>query len=157
MTPILYMPYALTNSEKVFFTGTCALKDKEKRKEQASGAKSVPKLDRDLTVTFVAEKILDHFPTLSSEKSNFLQENRKFVDTLCSGSSQDITNELIKLTPTVCQVCPSSFLKDWPFKAKTAYFLSMGHLKEINIPVRMCLKCKRAYYPQGDQTITFKK
>ena len=116
-------------------------------KDDSGRVYSIPKLDRDLTIDFVMEQIAEHFPTLNSDRSEFLIKNRKQVEQL---SSKDIIdNELVRMMPKICLKCQSSTLIDWPYKAnKTAYFLSMGHLKEIKIPVRTCTVCRRAYYPQ---------
>ena len=112
--------------------------------------KTVPKLDRDLTVDFVLDRITEYYPSLSSE-NDFLLQNRKHVDKLTT--SQKINNEMVKYSLKICPNCPDSHLTDWPFKAKTAYFISMGRLKEIQIPVKLCDKCRRAYYPQGNINI----
>ena len=108
---------------------------------------SIPKLDRDLTVDFVTAQIQQYFPTMTSDRSEFLIKNRKYVEQL--SSKEIIDNELVRLMPKACPECQSDSLLDWPFKAKTGYFLSMGQLKEIVIPVKTCRVCRRAFYPQS--------
>ena len=106
----------------------------------------IPKIDRDLTIDFIMKKISIHFPTLSANKQKFLQSNRKFVETLSSG--QIIDTEMKNQSLHKCPVCPLSLLTEWPFEAKKAYFISLGKLKEIKIPVKMCLQCRSLFYPQ---------
>lgn len=112
--------------------------------DSASSAPSIPKIDRDLTVDFVTDRIVEHFPTLSGDKSEILQKNKEYVESLTS--SEDINDQLIRNTPQMCPMCNSSLL-DWPYQSKKAYFISIGQLKEIKIPVRTCPDCKRAFYP----------
>ena len=127
-------------------SGNSTLKNIKVTKDKSGCTTSIPKIDRDLTVEFVADKIVEHFPTLSSGKSDFLQKNRRYVELL--SSSEIINNEMVRMMPTTCPKCVRPSLLSWPFKAKTAYFLSMGQLKKINIPVRTCPTCRRAFYPQ---------
>ena len=127
-------------------SGNCTLKNIKVTKDKSGLTTSIPKIDRDLTVEFVADKIVEHFPTLGSGKSDFLQKNRRYVELL--SSSEIINNEMVRMMPTTCPKCVRPSLLSWRFKAKTASFLSMGQLKIINIPVRTCPTCSQAFYPQ---------
>ena len=109
-------------------SGNSTLKNIKVTKDKSGLTTSIPKIDRDLTVEFVADKIVEHFPTLSSGKSDFLQKNRRYVELL--SSSEIINNEMVRMMPTTCPKCVRPSLLSWPFKAKTAYFLSMGQLKK---------------------------
>lgn len=129
-----------------YLKGSCVTKNVTKVKDASGIVKTIPKLDRDLTVDFVAEKIEENFPTLASDKSDFLQKNKNILDRF--SSSEIINNELTRMMPKVCLKCENPILLQWPHKAKTAYFLSMGQLREIIIPVRTCPTCRRAFYPQ---------
>ena len=131
-----------------FVSGHCALNiELSTQKSSTKDSQPIPKLQRDLTIDFVMKKLSEGFPSMSSDKRSFLQNNRKLVDKF--DSSQFINEEMVKQSLTTCPVCPDSILVDWPFKAKHAYFLSLGRLKEISIPVKMCKTCRCAYYPQG--------
>ena len=49
-----------------YLKGSCVTKNVTKVKDASGIVKIIPKLDRDLTVDFVAEKIKDNFPSLAS-------------------------------------------------------------------------------------------
>ena len=109
--------------------------------------KSVPKLERDLTVKFVLSKIKEHFPSMSDSDiiPKFLVKNRKFVTSLMQ--VENLSEEINKHLPKVCHACPDSELLDWPFPSRKAYLLSNGFFQEIKIGVKTCSKCRTALYP----------
>ena len=115
---------------------------------QCSSAKKppTPKLNRDLTVDFVISKIIENFPTMTKvESSKFVTKSRSYVEKLVL--DKDINRKILEKCPSVCAVCPNGVLEDWQFKASKAFLISVGHLLQIEIPVKFCRSCKRVYYP----------
>ena len=106
----------------------------------------VPKIDRDLSVNYLVDKIRDRFPSMESiHSAKFLKKSRKYVEKLAQNPSR---NEVISNnTPKVCEFCKESVLLDWPFKSKKSFLISMGHLVEIEIVLKVCSACKRVFYP----------
>ena len=50
--------------------------------------------------------------------------------------------------PTSCDGCHrQETLREWPHLAKRPFLLSVGHLKEIELPVLICSSCDTANYP----------
>ena len=106
-----------------------------------------PKIDRDSTAKYIHDKIKEHLPTMSSQgASDFLVNNYNFTRGLLL--NQNISEVINQTIPSECKFCEDSELIPWPFKAKNAFFLSMGHFREISIEVKTCEKCKVAYYPE---------
>ena len=105
----------------------------------------VPKLNRDLSITFVVKQIQEQFPSFSSARSDdFLAKSRKYAEKLfCNPLRNGIIDKKI---PQFCQFCKDKLL-DWPFKPKKAFLLSMGHMKQIEIKLKICPSCKRVFYP----------
>ena len=88
--------------------GQCALNKQvisSKSSTKRSTTEKIPKLERNLTVEFVLEKLAEVFPTLSAEKNSFLQNNRKFVDEF--KTSKSINEEMIKNSLHHCPICPN--------------------------------------------------
>ena len=105
-----------------------------------------PKINRDLTTAVVMSKISEHFPTMTEmESSGFIRKSRTYVEKMIS--SKRVQKTLLKCTRNVCTSCPESGLEDWPFRPKQAFLLSLGHLVKITIPVKLCRKCRRIFYP----------
>ena len=102
-----------------------------------------PKINRDLTVDFVISKIIENFPTMTKIETS---KSRRYVEKLVS-TKKDINQTILGQCLGVCAVCPNSILEDWPFKAKKAFLISVGHLLQIEIPAKFCRSCKRLFYP----------
>ena len=106
-----------------------------------------PKLNRDLTVDFVISKMIANFPTMTEiESSKFVTKSRRYVEKLVL-NKKDINQKILEKCPSMCAVCPNSVLEDWQFKAKKAFLISVGHLLQIEIPVKFCRICKTVFYP----------
>ena len=108
---------------------------------------SVPKLDRDLTVGHVIDNISRYFPSLTKmENSGFVQKSRRYVERLHANKSE--INKMIQdKTLTKCKSCPDSNLSEWSYKPRKAFLLSIGHMIQIEIPIKICTACKTVYYP----------
>ena len=106
----------------------------------------VPKIKRDLSIDFVIELIQKNFPNMVSFQSNeSLRSSRQFVDRILHNPAR---NEVIRQhTPTLCYFCDETILLDWPFKTKHSFLLSMGHIAQVEIPLKVCPTCKRVFYP----------
>ena len=105
----------------------------------------VPKIDRETTVNSVVEKIGHNFPTLTViSEQKFLMKSRKFIDEL--RDKNDVNAALVDHTPNNCSHC-SKLLEDWTFQPKHSFLLSMGHVQNVNIPVKFCSTCKILFYP----------
>lgn len=105
-----------------------------------------PKINRDLTTKVVMDKISQHFPTMTEmESSGFITRSRTDVEKLVS--SKSVQETILKCTRKVCTSCHESVLEDWPFRPKQAFLLSLGHLVKVEIPVKLCRKCRRIFYP----------
>ena len=106
----------------------------------------VPRINRDLSINFVIEQIQCNFPSMVSLQSNeLIRRSRKYVEKLTCNTSR---NEIIhQHTPKVCKFCKETLLLDWPFKSKKSFLLSMGHIAQIEIPLKVCPTCKRVFYP----------
>ena len=100
-----------------------------------------------LTIEDVLERIKNGFPDSLSdiETSDFLTKSRTFVDSLVS--LPDKLQHILKTLPDKCSYCDLHPLHDWIHKPAKSYFFSIGHLREINIQVKVCSKCRRAFYP----------
>ena len=72
-------------------------------------------VNRDATVLHVANMIKEHFPTATSDRSDFLKNNKKFIDSVCKAS--DISKELLKYAFKQCPNC-SGNLDKWQHKTK---------------------------------------
>ena len=106
-----------------------------------------PKINRELTVKVVIENIVNCFPTMSNlEVSGFLMKSRKYIEKQISNNNLQL--KINESSRTVCTFCPDSTLEIWGFKAKQSYLLSLGHIARIDIPVKLCRKCKRIFYPE---------
>ena len=67
------------------------------------------------------------------------------MDSLAS-SEINLKEVLDKCLPDKCETCLSK-LSVWKRKTPKAYLLSLGAMKKIEIPVRLCHSCSVAYYP----------
>ena len=103
-------------------------------------------IDFDLTIKDVICKIEAGFPKnyKECEESDFILNSRKFVNTLLH--SPDKLETLLSTLPSVCSYC-SLPLEDWKHKNPKSYFITMGHLKQISIKLKVCPTCRRAFYP----------
>ena len=100
----------------------------------------------DLTVKNVLSEIKSKFPATMKDcqDSNFVKNSRTFVNSLVQIPEK--LEQVLRTVPSQCKYCETP-LEDWKHKTPKSYFLSMGYLKEIQILVKLCPKCKRAYYP----------
>ena len=106
-----------------------------------------PKINRDLTTQVVIDNIVKNFPAMSHiDSSEFLRESRKYVEKLVN--TNELQNVLHESSRKFCSSCIDSTLEIWSFQSKQAFFLSMGHMACIDIPVKFCRKCKRVFYPE---------
>ena len=106
---------------------------------------SVPKINRELSINEVVSQIKDHFPSMTSIRSDFLSQSRTFTEKLFRSPNK---NQVIKdHTAKYCKFCTETLLLDWPFQAKKAFLFSMGHMATIEVPLKVCPKCRRAFYP----------
>ena len=78
------------------------------------------------------------------EESAFVANSRVFVNSLVM--MPDKMQQILQTMPNHCKYCDLQ-LEDWKHKTPKSYFLSMGNLKEIKIQVKVCPKCRRAFYP----------
>ena len=103
-------------------------------------------IDFDLTVKHVISEIKSKFPATMKdcEESNFVKNSRIFVNSLIEMPEK--LEQVLKTVPSQCKYCEIP-LNEWRHKTPKSYFLSMGHLKQIQILVKLCPKCRRAYYP----------
>ena len=138
--------HTLTKKEQPICLHTILCHSVEESSPKSSAVKTkVPKIDRDLSVSFVMNRIREQFPGMGSvQLDEFLKKSRKYLEKLVKNPSK---SEIIaEMTPKECKFCQTPLL-DWPFKAKQAFLLSMGHISEIEIVIRVCPKCKRVFYP----------
>ena len=72
-------------------------------------------VNREATVLHVANMIKDHFPTATSDKSDFLKNNKKFIEKVCRAG--DKSKELLKYAFKQCPNCNGN-LDKWQHKTK---------------------------------------
>ena len=103
-------------------------------------------INYDLTVKGVIDDIKTKFPAnmKDCQQSQFVANSRTFVNSLVHDPEK--LNQVLKTVPSHCKHCNSP-LEDWKHKTPKSYFLSIGHIKEITISVKVCPKCRRAFYP----------
>ena len=105
-----------------------------------------PKINRDLTTKAVMEKISSNFPTMTQlESSGFSHESRQYLDQVLANKTLQQTMK--ECSRKNCSSCHKSRLENWPFKPKQAFLLSLGHIVQIEIPVKLCRRCRRIFYP----------
>ena len=104
-------------------------------------------IDFNLTVKEVIDEIRGNFPPNMKEcqESQFVKNSRTFVNSLVTDPVK--MDQVLQTVPRSCRHCKQD-LQDWKHKPPKSYFLSMGHIKEIKICVKVCPDCRRAYYPQ---------
>ena len=108
---------------------------------------SIPKINRDRTVDFVMSKIGESFPTMTKmESSSFIQKSRRYIEKLLL-NKKDINQTIRNQCLSMCTVCTDVVLEDWPWKPRRAFLLSVGHLVQIEIPLKFCRSCLRVFYP----------
>jgi hypothetical protein len=113
--------------------------------ERGEPKTTVPKINRELSINEVVSQIQENFPCMTSIESDFLAKSRKFTEKLLRNSNK---NQVLKdHTAKKCKFCSETVLMDWPFRAKKAFLLSMGHLAKIEVTLKVCPKCRRAFYP----------
>ena len=100
----------------------------------------------ELTVKDVIRRIENSFPKTykECEEGDFLSTSRTFVNSLVN--FPDKLSTILNTLPHECSYC-SHPLSDWKHKHPKSFFLTMGHLKQININIKVCSKCRRAFYP----------
>lgn len=104
------------------------------------------KFDRKATVDSVFNKVEKHFPSLTSQKKQQFQVHEKeFTKQICD--SKDSSEKLKEYCfQTKCENCTVD-LEAWPNRTKNSFLLSVGELKPISIPLKVCPKCKVIVYP----------
>ena len=100
-------------------------------------------IDYKLTIKKVIQKVKSEFPPSFRllEEGNFLKDSKAFVDDLYSSGA-----ELESRIQEKCDECTSG-LELWKRKTPQSYFITLGALKKITIPVKRCPSCHIAYYP----------
>ena len=74
----------------------------------------------------------------------FVEKSSKYSETL---HANKLINQVIKSKlKDKCEFCNKN-LTDWPFKTKKSFFISLGHLSLVDIPLKVCKKCKRVFSP----------
>ena len=99
-----------------------------------------------MTIKDVLNRIEKAFPKTYKEleEGNFLSKSRTFVNSLVH--QPDKLKALLNNLPSECSYC-SHPLDDWRHKHPKSYFMTMGHLKQIDIKLKVCSKCRCAFYP----------
>ena len=122
-----------------FLPPTKEVEDKPKKNPQH-------KIDYRLTVRSIMGKIKSDFPQSfqSLMDGEFLKKSRVFVDTLLK--SPEKLSEVLNTLPSDCEFCGTE-LDDWNFKEPKSFLLTLGHIKEIKINVKVCKSCRRSFYP----------
>lgn len=120
----------------------------------ATGEESEPKakkkpqhhIDYRLTIQSIMKKIRSDFPPTfkSLRNGDFVKNSRSFVDSLLSSPTK--LSQVLETLPSHCEFC-STALENWSFKNPKSFFLTLGHIKEIKIHVKICKTCQRSYYP----------
>ena len=95
------------------------------------------------TVKKVLQRVKHEFPPSYRllEEGNFLMESKNFVSKLFS--SEDDLEERI---PKQCDSCRVG-LEVWKRKMPRSYLISLGAIKKVKIPVKICPLCHCAFYP----------
>ena len=103
-------------------------------------------IDFALTIKDVMQRVKGGFPhsLKDCQESDYMSRSRSFVSSLVVIPEK--LEQILKTVPSQCDYCNLPLI-DWIHKGAKSYFLSVGHLREINIVVKICSKCKRAYYP----------
>ena len=103
-------------------------------------------INYELTVRHVIKEISEKFPRTMEEcrKSVYVANSRTFVNSLLQMPGK--LDQILKTIPDTCTRCTEP-LGEWKHKPPKSYFISMGHLKEITIRLKVCPKCRIAYYP----------
>ena len=104
-------------------------------------------IDFSLTIKDVIAQIKNGFPQSykDCQESDFVTRSRTFVDSLVVMPEK--LEQILQTIPSKCRYCDHP-LHDWSHKEAKSYFLSVGHLKEIKIRVKVCSECRRAFYPE---------
>ena len=99
-----------------------------------------------LTVKEVIDEIRTKFPPTMKDcqDGQFVRNSRTFVNSLVNNPEK--LEQVLGTVLSHCKHCNQE-LKDWKHKTPKSYFLSMGHIKQIKICVKVCPNCRRAYYP----------
>lgn len=103
-------------------------------------------LDYERTVKKVVQKIKENFPSdfRQCEEGTFASDSKSYIDNLIMTSS--IEEAIANSVPRVCEDCGQKMIL-WQFKEPKSYFISLGNIKKVKIPVYTCQDCKCAYYP----------
>ena len=123
------------------------LLDEPSKANETSKKESKHYIDFNLTIKDVIAQIKNGFPKSyrDCQESDFLTRSRSFVDSLVV--MPDKLEQILHTIPDKCRYCDHP-LHDWSHKGAKSYFLSVGHLKEIKIRVKVCEECRRAFYPE---------
>lgn len=103
-------------------------------------------IDAQLTVKTLIAKIRQNFPPSfeSLIKRDFLTKSRSFVDSILS--SEEKLKEVLENIPPNCELC-NGLLEVWKHKEPKSFLLALGHMKKVQILVKICPACKLAVYP----------
>lgn len=103
-------------------------------------------IDAQLTVKTLIAKIRQNFPPSFENLINgdFLSKSRIFVDSILS--SDEKLKEVLENIPQNCELCNGQ-LEVWKHKEPKSFLLALGHMKQVQILVKICTVCKVAVYP----------
>ena len=111
--------------------------EKEKTKQV------VHEIDFKGTVKKDIQRVKEEFPKSYRllEEGKFLMESNNFVTKLFSSEL-----ELEEKIPKICNSC-KVVLEVWKRKTPRSYLISLGGIKKVSIPVKVCPLCRCAFYP----------
>ena len=112
--------------------------------EKPDKKKANHEFDREKTIDFVTELILEHLPTATSDRAKYLKVNKEFVDQITK--KKDISTQLSKHCFQVCPKCSGKIVK-WAHQTKDSFIISLSEIKRIVINVHYCQKCEILLYP----------
>ena len=118
-------------------------------KEDQTKPKKKPQhnIDYHLTVRTIMEKIRSKFPHSfkSLRIGDFVKNSRSFVDSLLS--SPEKLRQVLETLPSICEFCDTA-LENWSYKEAKAFLITLGHIREVKINVKICKSCRRSFYPE---------
>ena len=103
-------------------------------------------IDYHLTVQTIMGKIKSKFPSSfkSLRESDFVKNSRSFVDSLLS--SPEKLSQVLETLPYMCEFCDIP-LENWIHKEAKSFLITLGHIREVKVNVKICKSCRRSYYP----------
>ena len=103
-------------------------------------------INASLTVRTIMKKIRENFPCTYSSllEGDFIQKSRTFVDSILSDPEK--LSAVLENLPDKCENCGKP-LKIWKHRETKSFLLTLGHIKEVKIKVKVCEDCKLAVYP----------